>query len=194
MLKRKIFQSPRWRVWLGNPCVGAGLNPIMQPHMFWLLKVLILHSDKLNCIEWCVLGQKSLSPLLHVLYALFPQPKAEVVISYPIIKPIYRCWLSPSTFKCQSNNCSLCLCVRLCWGRGTLWGTLDSQVTWLDNDFVLLLSVTNFVPVNFCLCSPQHPCLQTLCTKHPSCPWLKAPWITQGSNHALTNPPLTNTH
>lgn len=46
-----------------------------------------------------------------------------------------RSWFSPSGLNCESNKCSLCLCVRLCWGRGALWGTLDSQVTRLDNGF-----------------------------------------------------------
>ena len=50
-----------------------------------------------------------------------------------------------SGLNCESNNCSLCLCVRLCWERGALWGTLGFQVTRLDNDFALLLPVAMFL-------------------------------------------------
>ncbi len=66
VLEKRIFQSQRWSVWVGSPGVGAGLNPIKQPNMFWLLKVLILYPDKLNSIEWCVLKLKSLRPHLYV--------------------------------------------------------------------------------------------------------------------------------
>lgn len=150
--------------------MGADFNPIKQPNMFWLLKVLNLYSDKLNRTEWCVLGPKSLCP--HFACMSFFRPKNWVVISYPVIECLHRCWISPSGLNCDSNNCSLCLCVRLCWGRGALWGTLDSQVTRLEIDFDLLL-----LSVSTCSFSANvhnnTPCLPILCTKHPQLPLAK---------------------
>lgn len=162
--------------------------------MFWLLKVLILHSDKLNSVEWCVLGLKSLHPHLHE--RLFSTSEwSRYILSYYRANSFSRCWFSPSGLNCESNNCSLCLCVRLCWGRGALWGTLDSQVTWLDNGFALLLSVTTF----FLLISANVHYYTRACLYYaqsiPAAPGSNtAPWMAQGSNHALTNPPLTNRH
>lgn len=144
VLEMRIFQSPRQMVWTGSACVGAGINPVKHPHMLWLLKVLIFYSDKLNNIPWYISGLKKKDNLhLHVCFP--PILKGNCYsISYPITEPIYRCWDLTSGLNCDSNNCSLCLCVRLCWGRGALWGTLDSQVTWLENDFALLSSVSTF--------------------------------------------------
>lgn len=139
----RIFQSPRQMVWTGSACVGAGINPVKHPHMLWLLKVLIFYSDKLNNIPWYISGLKKKTTYTYV-YVFFLSWKGIVTVSYPITEPIYRCWDLTSGLNCESNNCSLCLCVRLCWGRGALWGTLDSQVTWLENNFALLSSVSTF--------------------------------------------------
>lgn len=143
MLEMRIFQSPRQMVWTGSACVGAGINPVKHPHMLWLLKVLIFYSDKLNNIPWYISGLKKKTTYTYV-YVFFLSWKGIVTVSYPITEPIYRCWDLTSGLNCESNNCSLCLCVRLCWGRGALWGTLDSQVTWLENNFALLSSVSTF--------------------------------------------------
>lgn len=143
MLEMRIFQSPRQMVWTGSACVGAGINPVKHPHMLWLLKVLIFYSDKLNNIPWYISGLKKKTTYTYV-YVFFLSWKGIVTVFYPITEPIYRCWDLTSGLNCESNNCSLCLCVRLCWGRGALWGTLDSQVTWLENNFALLSSVSTF--------------------------------------------------
>lgn len=143
MLEMRIFQSPRQMVWTGSACVGAGINPVKHPHILWLLKVLIFYSDKLNNIPWYISGLKKKTTYTYV-YVFFLSWKGIVTVSYPITEPIYRCWDLTSGLNCESNNCSLCLCVRLCWGRGALWGTLDSQVTWLENNFALLSSVSTF--------------------------------------------------
>lgn len=143
MLEMRIFQSPRQMVWTGSACVRAGINPVKHPHMLWLLKVLIFYSDKLNNIPWYISGLKKKTTYTYV-YVFFLSWKGIVTVSYPITEPIYRCWDLTSGLNCESNNCSLCLCVRLCWGRGALWGTLDSQVTWLENNFALLSSVSTF--------------------------------------------------
>lgn len=143
VLEMRIFQSPRQMVWTGSACVGAGINPVKHPHMLWLLKVLIFYSDKLNNIPWYISGLKKKTTYTYV-YVFFLSWKGIVTVSYPITEPIYRCWDLTSGLNCESNNCSLCLCVRLCWGRGALWGTLDSQVTWLENNFALLSSVSTF--------------------------------------------------
>lgn len=143
MLEMRIFQSPRQMVWTGSACVGAGINPVKHRHMLWLLKVLIFYSDKLNNIPWYISGLKKKTTYTYV-YVFFLSWKGIVTVSYPITEPIYRCWDLTSGLNCESNNCSLCLCVRLCWGRGALWGTLDSQVTWLENNFALLSSVSTF--------------------------------------------------
>lgn len=143
VLEMRIFQSPRQMVWTGSACVGAGINPVKHRHMLWLLKVLIFYSDKLNNIPWYISGLKKKTTYTYV-YVFFLSWKGIVTVSYPITEPIYRCWDLTSGLNCESNNCSLCLCVRLCWGRGALWGTLDSQVTWLENNFALLSSVSTF--------------------------------------------------
>lgn len=143
VLEMRIFQSPRQMVWTGSACVGAGINPVKHPHILWLLKVLIFYSDKLNNIPWYISGLKKKTTYTYV-YVFFLSWKGIVTVSYPITEPIYRCWDLTSGLNCESNNCSLCLCVRLCWGRGALWGTLDSQVTWLENNFALLSSVSTF--------------------------------------------------
>lgn len=155
-----------------SQCVGrrGDLNPIKQPHMFWLLKVLIFYSDKLNNIEWCVLGLKSPRPHLHVCL-FFSNLRMEWLYFIQLYRPFIRCWFLPSGLNCESNHCSLCLCVRLCWGRGALWGTLDSQVTWLDSTALpFLLPLSTFILFISAKCSPQHPCLPILCTKHPRLP------------------------
>lgn len=97
-------------------------------------------SPKMICIRTA-----RLCPRSHLFRALF-RPHNGVSISYPITEPIYTCSLSPSGLYCESNHCSLCLCVRLCWGKGALWGTLDSQVTWLCFYYVWPL----LFPFNFC--------------------------------------------
>lgn len=126
--------------------------------MFWLLKVLILYSVKLNTIEWCVLGLKSLRPRLHVCSFFNLRMECCIFSNY---RANFEVLILTLCLNCESNKCSLCLCVRLCWGRGALWGTLDSQVTWLRPRLWLffLLSMSNFI----FFCSPQHPCLPILC-------------------------------
>lgn len=123
-----------------------------------------------QCWMMCIRTKKP-APALASLP--FSQPSNGVSMSHPIIEPIYRCWFSPCGLNCESNNCSLCLCVRLCWGRGALWGTLDSQVKWLQNDFALLLSVTTFFL--FILANVDHATCACLyyAQSIPICPWLK---------------------
>lgn len=67
--------------WVGSRCVGAGLNPIKQPNMFWLQKVLILHSDKLNSIEGkCIRNRKPVPTRIFMHF--FPNLQKERFKSY----------------------------------------------------------------------------------------------------------------
>lgn len=145
VLEMRIFQSPRQMVWTGSACVGAGINPVKHPHMLWLLKVLIFLLWQAEQYTMIYIRTKKKTTYTYLRVCFLPILKGNCYsISYPITEPIYRCWDLTSGLNCESNNCSLCLCVRLCWGRGALWGTLDSQVTWLENNFALLSSVSTF--------------------------------------------------
>lgn len=146
--------------------------------MFWLLKALIFYSDKLNTIEGCVLGLKSLSRTLACMPIFQPQDCC-ILSNYRVLN-LTLC------LNCESNECSLCLCVRLCWGRGPLWGTLDSQVTWLDK--TLTWSTTTNVHHNTCAC------LYVAQSIAAAPGYDTGPWMTWSSNHALTNPPVPNGH